>query len=215
VKADAPGFATAVKSDTRIVNTSADVSLALQPHLLVRPRESGLTTANGLSMQDGAQILLEVAPATTRVSWSASNAFASAAGAANARVPYAGINGSNEGAVTASGPGGYGTIRINSFQFSHVPRTMTLVWRPVTNAAKYDLSIEYCHGTYRDPTSDGTGLSPSECSKWARSPNRAVTTTQYTFDFFGKLASRWRVTARDAASNVISTSDYVYFSFVQ
>jgi probable HAF family extracellular repeat protein len=223
VAAAAPGFIAAAQQGVQVAATSNQVDLALQPDaapsLVVRPARSALTSASALSMQDNTSIQLEAGSATA-VTWLSSDPTGSTASVSATGLVTVGRGNddratANEVIITASGSAASGAIRINSFSFDHLPRTLTLVWRAVPAAARYEVPIEYCHGTYKDPSSDGVGLSPADCSKWARQENRVAMGTRYTFDFWTSRAGRWRVVARDATGAAISTSEYVYFNFVR
>jgi hypothetical protein len=195
--------------------------------LVLRPQGTGFTTANGLSMQTNVGVQLEVWPATT-VTWSSSDpsftkASMNTTGLVVIRQGNEDLNTANEVVITATGADAVGTIQINSFNFDHFPRTMTLIWRPVTGAARYDVTIENGNGVEL-----GCGGVPARCTQW--SPSRwttvPATTTDpitgsrqilhwYSFDFVGKQPGRWRVVAKDAAGSVLSTSEDVYFNFLR
>jgi hypothetical protein len=241
INATAAGFLTAAQQGVQVAG-STPVHLGLEPdvprakRIFVRPDGSEFWSPNGLSMQDNTSIQLHATGiagnywyVTVPVVWSTSDptgskATLSTTGIVTVKEGNDDWMAANEVVITATSADDLQRIRINSFSFDHLSRALTLVWRPVTGAAKYQVAIEYCHGTYKNPMSDGVGLLPADCTKWARQENRLATATRYTFQFLanveglaqGARAGRWRVVAKDAAADhVLSTSEYVYFNFLR
>lgn len=169
-----------------------------------------LTQTNGISMQSGTGVQLEVSPTTT-VSWSSSDPLGSN-GSVNTTGLVAVVQGNNDPAVsheldvTATGTAAAGTIQINSYAFSNFPRWTTLVWRPVTGAVSYDVDFQFGNGC-----TPGTAV----CGTWTEHSGSPATTssTGFVFGFVGAQPGRWRVTAHDANGAVLSTSEWVYFAY--
>jgi hypothetical protein len=189
--------------------------------LLVRPVTTGfaaaaglvlpLTQANGLSMQSGTGVLLDVSP-TTAVAWSSSDPLGTV-GSVNTAGLVAVVQGNDDPAVahelvvTATGTGPTGAMKINSYAFDHFPRVTTLVWRSVIGAVSYD--VEYEFGT-------GCTIGTAVCATWTpHSGSPATTSSQgYVFEFVGAQPGRWRVVAHDALGGIVSTSERVYFNYL-
>ncbi len=193
---------------------------ALAP-LLVRPVTSGfasaaglvlpLTQANGLSMQSGTGVLLDVSP-TTAVAWSSSDPLGTV-GSVNTTGLVAVVQGNDDPAVahelvvTATGTGATGAMKINSYAFDHFPRFTTLVWRPVVGAVSYDVQYEFGNGC-----TSGTAV----CTTWAPHSGSPAATSSlgYVFEFVGGQPGRWRVVAHDVLGGILSTSEWVYFNYL-
>ena len=193
---------------------------ALAP-LLVRPVTTGfasaaglvlpLTQANGLSMQSGTAALLDVSP-TTAVAWSSSDPLGTV-GSVNTTGLVAVVQGNDDPAVarelvvTATGTGATGAMKINSYAFDHLPRLTTLVWRPVVGAVSYD--VEYQFG---NACTSGTAV----CATWSPHSGSPATTASlgYVFEFVGAQPGRWRVVAHGVLGSILSTSEWVYFSYL-
>jgi hypothetical protein len=193
---------------------------ALAP-LLLRPVTSGfaaaaglvlpLTQTNGLSMQSGTGVLLEVLP-TAAVVWSSSDPLGTV-GSVNPAGLVAIVQGNDDPAVarelvvTATGTGATGATRINSYAFDHFPRFTTLVWRPALGAVSYDVEYESGNGC-----TTGTAV----CATWAPHSGSPATTSNlgYVFEFMGAQPGRWRVVAHGVLGGVISTSEWVYFNYL-
>lgn len=79
--------------------------------------------------------------------------------------------------------------------FNNFPRTITLVWSPVTGADKYVLEVQY---------SDGT---------WHALTTQELTATTYTFNFIGMQPGRWRVRAKTNSGTEGAWSNYRGFVF--
>ena len=189
--------------------------------LFVRPVTTGfaaaaglvlpLTQANGLSMQSGTGVLLEVLP-TTAVAWSSSDPLGTV-GSVNTTGLVAVVQGNDDPAVarelvvTATGTGPTGAMKINSYGFDHIPRLTTLVWRPVIGAVSYD--VEYQFGT---GCTSGTAV----CATWASHSGSPATTSSlgYVFEFVGAQPGRWRVAGHDVLGGIISPSEWVYFNYL-
>jgi len=193
---------------------------ALAP-LLVKPVTTGfasaaglvlpLTQANGVSMQSGTVVLLEVSP-TTAVDWSSSDPLGTV-GSVNAAGLVAVVQGNDDPAVahelvvTAIGTGATGAMKVNSYAFDHFPRFTTLVWRPVIGAVRYDVEYESGNGC-----TTGTAV----CDTWAPHSGSPATTSYlgYVFEFVGAQPGRWRVVAHHVLGGIISTSEWVYFNYL-
>ena len=167
-----------------------------------------LTNQNGLSMQAGSGVQLEVRPSTA-VTWT-SNDPTGEVGSVNTTGLLAIVQSTEDPAaaseliVTATGATASDLIKINSFTFDHFPRFTTLIWRPVAGATSYDLQIDFGQSC-----TAGTAI----CSQWNPYPVVTTPNTGYAFEFIGAQPGRWRVAARDAAGAIISTSEYVYFRY--
>ncbi|HEY3220945.1 MAG TPA: Ig-like domain-containing protein [Gemmatimonadales bacterium] len=191
---------------------------ALAP-LLVRPVSSGLasqgvtlplTQLNGITMQSGAAVQLEMSPAVTGT-WSSSDPLG-AVGSVNTTGLVVMVQENDDPAVahelvvTASGTSAIGAIKINSYNFDHFPRFTTAVWRPVVGAATYEVELQFGNGC-----TDGTAV----CTLWSPEFTSAPTTSLgLAFAFVGAQPGRWRVIARAATGAVLSTSEYVYFVYL-
>ncbi|OLC73337.1 MAG: hypothetical protein AUH78_14085 [Gemmatimonadetes bacterium 13_1_40CM_4_69_8] len=186
--------------------------------LVVRPLSTGLTAqgvslpltqTSGLSMQDNTGVQLEVSPATA-VTWSSSDPTGNKA-SVNTTGLLAVVQGNddpntaNGGIITATGATAVGSIKVNSFSFDHFPRLTTLVWRPVTGAATYDVFVEFANGC-----TAGT----ANCTTWAPLLSTTTPNLGLVFQFVGAQPGRWHVVANDASGAVISTSELVYFVYV-
>ena len=92
---------------------------------------------------------------------------------------------------------------VDGSELDHVPRTLDLQWRRVSDAARYIVEIEIQH----PPT--GT---------WSRAPfgeDRLVTQEpSLTIDFIGSQGGRWRVTAISEDDLSIAESPWWYFRFL-
>jgi len=193
---------------------------ALAP-LLVRPVTTAfasaaglvlpLTQANGLSMQSGTAVQLEVSPATA-VTWSSSDPLGTVG-----TVTTTGLvtmvqenddpTVAHELVVTATGTGAIGAMKINSYAFDHFPRFTTLVWRSAIGAVSYDVEYESGNGC-----TTGTAV----CATWAPHSGSPATTSNlgYVFEFVGAQPGRWRVVAHDVLGGSISTSEWVYSNYL-
>ena len=189
--------------------------------LLVRPVTNGfasaadltlpLTQPNGISMQSGTGVQLELSP-TPAVTWSSSDPLGTI-GSVNNTGLVAVVQGNDDPAVgheldvTATGTLAVGTIQINSYAFAHFPRFTTLVWRPVVGAVSYD--VEYESGT-------GCTTGTAVCATWSPHSGSPATTSAlgYVFSFVGAQPGRWRVVAHAVTGGVISTSEWVYFGYL-
>ncbi len=167
-----------------------------------------LTNQNGLSMQAGSGVQLEVRPSEA-VTWTANDPTGEV-GSVNTTGLLAIVLSSEDPAaaseliVTATGATASDLIKINSFSFDNFPRFTTLIWRPVAGAASYDLQIDFGNGC-----TAGTAI----CTLWTPYPLVTTPNTGYVFEFVGAQPGRWRVTARNAAGAIISTSELVYFRY--
>jgi hypothetical protein len=189
--------------------------------LLVRPSSSGvtavspvtlpLTQTSGLSMQSGTGIQLEVSPATA-VTWSSSDPTGSN-GSVNTTGLLAVVAGNgdpstaHEAIITASATdfSGTGSIKVNSFNFDHFPRLTTLVWTPVTNAATYEVSVDFGNGC-----TTGT----ANCDTWSRQYLTTTSDVRLAISFVGAQPGRWQVVAKDANGNILATSGLTYFVYI-
>ncbi|HLZ45722.1 MAG TPA: hypothetical protein VKQ05_08595 [Gemmatimonadales bacterium] len=170
-----------------------------------------LTQANGISMQSGTGVQLEVSPTAT-VSWSSSDPLGTN-GSVNTTGLVAIVQGNADPAVSheldvaATGSAVGGIIKINSYAFDNFPRWTTLVWRPVAGAVSYDVDFQFGNGC-----TPGTAV----CTTWTEHGGSPATTsnTGFVFGFVGAQPGRWQVTARDAAGAPISTSEWVYFAYI-
>src|SRR5467141_364522 len=194
---------------------------ALAP-LLVRPVTDAfasaaglvlpLTQANGLSMQRGTGVLLEILP-TAAVDWSSSDPLGTV-GSVNPAGLVAVFRGNDDPAaahelvVTATAPGATGAMKVHSYAFHHLPRFTTLVRRPVIGAVRYDVEYEF---------GDGCTTGTAVCTTWAPHSGSPATTLSlgYVFSFVGAQPGRWRVVAHAVTGGVISTSEWVYFGYLQ
>jgi hypothetical protein len=184
----------------------------------LRPRSTGLTSVfglalpltlpSGLSVQSGALAQLEVWPETA-VTWSSSDPGRINPNTTGAFVVVQGADSpvrSNETQVIATSVEGSSSIRVNSFAFDHFPRLTTLVWRPVTGAASYDVVVEYGNGC-----TAGT----ASCVSWTGSNVARTNNLAAVLEFVGAQPGRWRVVARNANGVALSVSEYVYFAYVR
>ena len=98
-------------------------------------------------------------------------------------------------------------MKINSYAFDHLPRLTTLVWRPVVGAVSYD--VEYQFG---NACTSGTAV----CATWSPHSGSPATTASlgYVFEFVGAQPGRWRVVAHGVLGSILSTSEWVYFSYL-
>jgi CARDB len=195
-------------------------AVAATGELLVRPATplfgspSGvdlpLNRQNGISIQGGAGIQLEVLPAGPVV-WTSIGGELGTVGSVNATGVVAIVRGNEDPAtahemtVTATGESASDEIKINSFAFDHFPRLTALIWRPVAGAATYEVQIEFGNDC----------AETAECDSWFPTfQSGAITAhTGFVTDFVGAQPGRWRVAARDASGAVLSTSAYVYFRY--
>ena len=193
---------------------------ALAP-LLVRPVTTGfasaaglvlpLTQPNGLSMQSGTAVQLEVSPATA-VTWSSSDPLGTV-GSVNTTGLVTMVQGNDDPAVahelvvTAAGTAAEGAMKVNSYAFDHFPRFTTLVWRPATGAVSYDVEYEFGNGC-----TSGTAV----CTTWTPHSGSPATTSSpgYVFEFVGAQPGRWRVVAHDVLGGIICTSEWVYLNYL-
>jgi len=189
--------------------------------LLVRPVTNGfasaaglvlpLTQANGISMQTGTAVPLEVSPIGV-VTWSSSDPVGTI-GSVNTTGLVAVVQGNDDPAVaheldvTATHTGAIGAIQIGSYAFEHFPRFTTLVWRPVVGAVSYDVEYEFGNGC-----TSGTAV----CGTWTPHSGSPATTSAlgYVFNFVGAQPGRWRIAAHAVTGGVISTSEWVYFGYL-
>ena len=218
-----PGHADLDEAQPEVLLSTGHVTFsatALAP-LLVRPLTDGfaaaaglvlpLTQTNGLSMQSGTGVLLDVLP-TTAVAWSSSDPLGTV-GSVNAAGLVAVVQGNDDPAVahelvvTATGTGATGAMKINSYAFDHFPRFTTLVWRPVIGAVSYDVEYEFGNGC-----TSGTAV----CATWAPHSGSPAATSSlgYVFEFVGGQPGRWQVVAHDALGGIMSTSEWVYFNYL-
>jgi hypothetical protein len=205
-------------------NNFVSTPLKLASSLLVRPSSDALTAAadvtlplmqpSGLSMQDNTGIQLEVSPGTA-VTWSSSDPT-STKGSVNTTGLLAVVQGNddpntaNEAKITATGLSAIGSIKVNSFSFDHFPRLTTLVWRPVEGAATYDVLVQIGDAAGGTCTSGA-----ANCTTWF-GPFLLTTTSNlhFVFAFNGAQPGRWQVVAKDASGEAISTSELVYFRYI-
>jgi hypothetical protein len=218
-----PGNADLDKAQPEVVLGTGHLSFSATAvaTLLVRPVSDGfasagvtlpLTQANGLSMQSGTGVQLELAP-TGAVTWSSSDPVGTI-GSVNTTGLVAVVQGNDDPAVaheldvTATGTGAAGTIQINSYAFAHFPRFTTLVWRPVVGAVSYDVEYQFGNGC-----TAGTAV----CATWTPHFGSPATTSAlgYVFNFVGAQPGRWRVVAHDVTGGVISTSEWSHFAYLQ
>ncbi len=207
--------------------SGSPVTFAATGTLLLRPLSDGLTAQDGvtlpltqpsgLSMQGslvpgglGTGIQLEVSPATA-VTWSSSplSNFASVNTTGLVAVVKGNDDPSTANEVIFSANVGttpVGSIKLNSFNFDHFPRTTTLVWRLVDNAATYDVFVDYASGCIDIPVN-------CPLASWTPLVSATTTNLRFVFQFVGKQSGRWRVVAKDATPATISTSEYVYFRY--
>ncbi len=184
--------------------------------ILVRPVSTGVTAfgvtlpftqTSGLSMADGTGMQLEVSPATV-VTWSSSDLTGNKA-SINTTGLLAVVLGNddpttpNGGTITATGAGGIGLIKVNSFAFGHFPRLTTLVWRSVTGAATYDVVVEFGNGCT-------TG---ANCTTWTQLFLTTTSNTALAFQFVGAQPGRWHVIPRDASGTPMTPTGFVYFVY--
>jgi hypothetical protein len=90
----------------------------------------------------------------------------------------------------------------NGTAFSHVPRAMTLAWRPVPGANSYRVEVAWSDGSSWTPLA--TATIPGQ------------NTSFVTFEFVGDYAARWRVTAVGAWNSIhveSQPSAWWYFSW--
>ncbi|HEV8382365.1 MAG TPA: CARDB domain-containing protein [Gemmatimonadales bacterium] len=196
-------------------SVSATGQLIARPVTTLFQSASGLalplTEHNGLSMQRGTGIQLEVRPSEP-VTWSSDDPLG-AIGSVNTTGLVAVVQSSEDPAaakeliVTAAGTTGSDAIKINSYAFDHFPRFTTLVWRPVAGADRYEVELEF---------GNGCTLGTAVCTTWTQHFGFPVTTssTGYVLEFVGAQPGRWRVIARNATGGVISTSEDVYFRYL-
>jgi hypothetical protein len=169
-----------------------------------------LTQTNGISMQSGTGVQLEVSP-TTAVSWSSSDRLG-VVGSVNTTGLVAIVQGNDNPAITheldvlATGAFAAGVSKINSYAFDHFPRWTTLVWRPVPGAVSYEVEYQFGNGC-----TTGTAV----CGTWTPHFGSPATTssTGFVFQFVGAQPGRWRVIAHDVTGGTLSTSEWVYFAY--
>jgi hypothetical protein len=102
------------------------------------------------------------------------------------------------------------SIKVNSFSFDHFPRLTTLVWRPITGAVSYDVSVEFGNGP-----SNTTCGTPAACTVWLPQLTANTTNLQFVFQFVGAQPGRWRVVAKNASGSPISDpTEWVYFGYI-
>jgi hypothetical protein len=192
--------------------------------LLLRPVNQNLagtplplTQPSGLSMQHGVGVQLEYTPTVdVTVAWSSSDLFGTIA-SVNTTGGVAVVQGNEDPnaakEVTFSATAGTiagGSIKLNSFTFGHFPRWTTLVWRPVTGAASYEVHIQSGQG--------GCTATTAGCTVWVDQFTTPPTTTSanngFVFGFVGAQPGRWWVVAKNADGGIISTSEITYFRFI-
>lgn len=95
----------------------------------------------------------------------------------------------------------------NNSTFNHYPRTLTLRWKPISNAVNYNVEID-C----RNCCASG---------KWCADVDRifkhveALQNTYYKFNFVGAQPGRWRVQAVDNKGIKGRHSQWNYFRFTR
>jgi len=163
-------------------------------------------------MQSGTGIQLEVSPAAT-VTWSSSDppgTFASVNTTGLVAVVQGNTSQSAANEVIFSalvGSTPVGSIKLNSFNFEHFPRTTTLVWRPITGAATYDVSVEYASGCIDIPVN-------CPAASWTPLVTSNTSNLRYVFQFVGKQSGRWRVVAKNDAGPISDPTPWEYFRYI-
>lgn len=95
----------------------------------------------------------------------------------------------------------------NNSTFSHYPRALKLRWRPVSNAASYNVEIDCMHCC--------------AAKKWCADVGRkfkqinALNSTFYKFSFVGSQPGRWRVQAVDKNGKAGKQSQWYNFKFTR
>jgi hypothetical protein len=174
----------------------------------------GATERRMLSMQTGASIqILTDAPAVV-ASWTSSDPTRVAVtqtGKATAVIGGEDIAGGASATLTSvlntGNPGP--TLLADSFNFDIYPRTTTLAWNPVRGAATYYVVVDFGNGSATNPFC----TVPADCGLWTQFFTATTPDLSATMSFVGQQPGRWRVFARDASGQVISTSPYVYFAY--
>lgn len=93
----------------------------------------------------------------------------------------------------------------NGTEFTHFPRTTTLVWNPVSDPSEpvtYVVEVEFCSSS-----------NPSQCTPRPSYCPGALSDITCTFNFVGGQPGRWRVKAVDAAGNESAFTDWWTFSY--
>lgn len=94
---------------------------------------------------------------------------------------------------------------LNGAEYTHYPRTTTLIWGAVTGAATYTVEIDCYHCCAVEQWCTDVG------ETWQIVPY--VKGTEYTFNFVGDQPGRWRVWAVDATGNDGIKSPWQEFTY--
>jgi hypothetical protein len=174
-----------------------------------------------LSMQTGATFQIPVVAPEAVATWLSTNSTDVSVSADGLVTAIAGgedpdgLHGANVKSVLTTQLAG--PMALVNTVFDIFPRTTTLLWRPVSGAATYEVEAQFGNGC--------TGF--ARCNSWqGNGSGNSAAVTSYTLDFVGAQPGRWRVTARDPSGNIIpgdvdaagvpipnSPSPWVYFRY--
>lgn len=95
----------------------------------------------------------------------------------------------------------------NDSTFSHYPRTLKLRWRPVSNAASYNVEIDCMHCCASGEWCVDVGKKYKQV--------KALKNTYFKFNFVGSQPGRWRVQAVNKNGKAGKQSQWYYFKFTK
>lgn len=95
----------------------------------------------------------------------------------------------------------------NNSTFSHYPRKLKLRWKPVNNAAAYNVEIDCLHCCASGKWCTDIGKTFKQI--------KALQNTYYQFNFVGSQPGRWRVQAVDKKGIAGKQSQWFHFKFTR